>query len=244
MSGKNKLKRFAENETFSHVIQPKFHEVFQTKHSLYGAWNSKFWNNSNPIVLELGCGKGEYTVNLAKKFPDKNFIGIDIKGARFWRGAKTAHDEGITNVAFLRTRVEFLESFFASGEISEIWITFPDPQMEKRRTKKRLTSARFLNMYRAVLKPGGVIHLKTDSQELHAYTKYIINQNLHKILVKTTDLYNSNFLDDILSIQTFYERTYLAQGKPITYIQFELQGETKEPPILEHEEIRLLQNQA
>src|SRR5690606_28513204 len=143
----NKLKRFAENETFSHVIQPKFHEVFQTKHSLYGAWNSKFWNNSNPIVLELGCGKGEYTVNLAKKFPDKNFIGIDIKGARFWRGAKTAHDEGITNVAFLRTRVEFLESFFASGEISEIWITFPDPQMEKRRTKKRLTSARFLNMY-------------------------------------------------------------------------------------------------
>lgn len=237
MSGKNKLQRFAENETFSHVIQPEFHEVFQTKYSLHGMWHSKFWHNSNPIVLELGCGKGEYTVNLAKKFPDKNFIGIDIKGARFWRGAKTAHEEGIPNVAFLRTRIEFLESFFASGEISEIWITFPDPQKEKRRTKKRLTSARFLNMYHMILMPHGKIHLKTDSKELYAYTKYVISENKHTIKSETTDLYNSNLLDEVLSIQTFYEKTYLSQGKPITYIQFALNGNTQEPPIIEYDEI-------
>lgn len=237
VSGKNKLKRFAENKTFPNVIEPDFKEVFNTSYSMRGKWNSHFWHNSKPIVLELGCGKGEYSVNLARKYPDKNFIGIDIKGARFWRGAKTAIEENIPNVAFLRSRVEFISSLFAENEISEIWITFPDPQKEKRRTKKRLTSARFLNMYLSILQEHGTINLKTDSKELYAYTQYIISKNNHRIHTSSDDIYNSDIINDILSIQTHYETIFLKEGKPITYTQFSLTGETVEPPILECKEI-------
>ncbi len=237
MASKDKLKRFAENETFNNVIQPQFDDVWKTEYSLNGKWAKSFFNNNNPIVLELGCGKGEYTVNLAKKYPNKNFIGIDIKGARFWRGAKTAIQENITNVAFIRTRIEFLESFFAKNEISEIWITFPDPQLKSRRTKKRLTSSRFLNMYQNVLNDSGIVHLKTDSQELHAYTKYILKFNSVEPIIKTDDLYNSEFVNDELEIKTFYEKSYLEIGKTITYLKFKAEKLFEEPEILEHEEI-------
>lgn len=230
MGKKDKLRRFAENETFSHVIQPQFSEVFNADYSLKNKWSQCYWKNNNPIVLELGCGKGEYTVQLAQKYPDKNFIGIDIKGARLWRGAKTALEDSITNVAFIRSRIEFLLSFFGANEISEIWITFPDPQKEKRRTKKRLTSPRFLNMYASILKPQGIIHLKTDSIELYEYTTSLLQYNSQTIHVATPHLYESEIADDILSIKTFYEQGYLAQGKPITYIQFQVQGSIREMP--------------
>lgn len=237
MSAKKKLLRFAENKSFAHVIQPEFKEVFNTKHYLHGKWHTDFLGNNNPIILELGCGKGEYTVALAKQFPDKNFIGIDIKGARFWRGAKTAQEENLKNVAFIRTRIEFLESFFAAEEVSEIWITFPDPQKEKRRTKKRLTSARFLNMYYHILDKEGCVHLKTDSSELYAYTSYILHQNAQHIIRNTQDLYTSNLCDHILSIKTHYEKNYLEKGKTIKYVQWQLQSEIKEPEILEIEQL-------
>ncbi|MFO7868795.1 MAG: tRNA (guanosine(46)-N7)-methyltransferase TrmB [Bacteroidales bacterium] len=241
MSGKNKLKRFAENKTFANVIQPDFKEVFNTTHHLHGKWNSHFWKNQHPIVLELGCGKGEYTVSLAQKYPEKNFIGIDIKGARFWRGAKTAIEQNIPNVAFVRTRVEFITSLFAKHEISEIWITFPDPQKETRRTKKRLTSSQFLNMYYTVLRPGGNIHLKTDSQELYAYTQYILTHNNHPIHVSSTDIYNSHLLDDVLSIQTHYEKIFRNEGKKITYTRFSLPHTSNEPPVLDCNDLVALQ---
>ncbi|MDR2963982.1 MAG: tRNA (guanosine(46)-N7)-methyltransferase TrmB [Bacteroidales bacterium] len=225
MGHKHKLQRFAENKTFSNVIQPEFSEVFRCDYKLKNKWKAEFWHNDNPIVLELGCGKGEYTVELAQKYSEKNFIGVDIKGARFWRGAKTAIEQRIPNVAFIRSRIEFLNSFFATHEISEIWITFPDPQIEKRRTKKRLTSPRFLNMYKTMLAPGARIHLKTDSQELHAYTKQVLQYNNQPILRATTDVYHSELLDDTLAIKTFYEKQYLERGKTITYIEFSLTGQ-------------------
>lgn len=226
MGHKHKLQRFAENETFANVIQPEFSEVFRCDYKLKNQWKTDFWHNNNPIVLELGCGKGEYTVQLAQKYSNKNFIGIDIKGARFWRGAKTAIEQNIPNVAFIRSRIEFLNSFFGSNEISEIWITFPDPQLEKRRTKKRLTSPRFLNMYLKMLALNASIHLKTDSQELHEYTKKLLQFNKQTIIRATTDLYNSPLADETLSIKTFYEQQYLERGKSITYIEFSLNGET------------------
>lgn len=230
MGSKDKLRRFAENETFPNVIQPVFHEVFNKDYTLKNKWKQEYWKNNNPIILELGCGKGEYTVELARKFPNINFIGIDIKGARFWRGAKTAIVQNIPNVAFVRTKIEFIDSFFGENEVSEIWITFPDPQLEKRRTKKRLTSSRFLNMYVSMLSKDGCVHLKTDSQELHAYTKEILQFNNQEILRSTADLYNSEIVDDILSIKTFYEKGYLEKGKKITYIQCKLSGEIIEKP--------------
>lgn len=230
MSAKNKLQRFAENETFENVIQPEFEEVFRKDYKLKGTWQRTYWKNENPIVLELGCGKGEYTVALAEKFPQKNFIGVDIKGARFWRGAKTALEKGMKNVAFLRTRIEFVDSFFGKDEIEEIWITFPDPQLSERRAKKRLTSPRFLNMYRGMLKQNAVINLKTDSKELFDYTKTVLEYNKQEILIATDDLYNSQYCDEILSIKTHYESFYLTQGKKITYIQFRLNGEIADLP--------------
>ncbi len=230
MSAKNKLQRFAENETFENVIQPGFEEVFRKDYKLKGTWQKTYWKNENPIVLELGCGKGEYTVALAEKFPQKNFIGVDIKGARFWRGAKTALEKGMKNVAFLRTRIEFVDSFFGKDEVEEIWITFPDPQLSERRAKKRLTSPRFLNMYRGLLKQNAVINLKTDSKELFDYTKTVLEYNKQEILIATDDLYNSQYCDEILSIKTHYESFYLTQGKKITYIQFRLNGEIADLP--------------
>lgn len=206
--------------TFNHVVQAEFSEVFEKDYKLKGNWNKDFFNNNNPIVLELGCGKGEYTVGLARQNPQMNFIGIDIKGARMWRGAKTALDEGMKNVGFVRTRIDLINSFFAQAEISEVWITFPDPQPKKH--YKRLTSTRFLGYYQKFLKNNGIIHLKTDSKELHDYTKALVELNKLETEVCTDNLYDSNFVDQTLSIKTFYEQQFLQKGKPITYIKFKL----------------------
>lgn len=229
--GKNKLRKFAENETFENLFQPTFDEVWRKDHPIKGEWNKTFFKNNNPIVLELGCGKGEYTINLAKMFPHKNFIGVDIKGARLWKGAKEAVETGMPNVAFLRTRIENIVSFFKPEEVSEIWITFPDPQPRPARAKKRLSSSKFLSYYQQFVKPNAIIHLKTDSQGLHEYTKALVEQNELKVQICTNDLYNSGIADTILSIKTFYESMFLEQGKPITYIRFELdtQKTLKEP---------------
>jgi len=170
VGSKNKLKRFKENETFKNVFQPTREELTKEVYALKGNWNSTFFKNDNPIVLELGCGKGEYSVALAQKFPNKNFIGVDIKGARFWRGAKTALEENIPNVAFLRTQIELVDHAFAENEVDEIWITFPDPQIKYRRTKHRMTNSVFLNRYKKILKPDGFVNLKTDSEFMHGYT--------------------------------------------------------------------------
>lgn len=229
--GKNKLKRFEENTTFPNLIQPKFEEVFRVDHSLKGKWNEVVFKNDKAIVLELGCGKGEYTVGLAKMYPEKNFIGIDIKGARLWRGAKTAHESSMNNVAFVRTRIENITSFFGKDEVSEIWITFPDPQLKRINALKRLTSSVFLGLYKTLLKPNGLIHLKTDSIELHQYTKGLIELNDLTVHRCTDDLYSSDKDDPILSIRTFYEQQFLDQGLPITYICFEL---SNEKPFIEH----------
>lgn len=219
--GKDKLRRFAENETFANMFQMKYEDV-KDGFYLKGKWREEFFKNDNPLVLELGCGKGEYTVGLAKQYPDKNFIGIDIKGARMWRGCKTSVDENINNVAFVRSHVQLLNFYFGEKEVSEIWITFPDPQLKK--PNKRLTSPRFLDTYAKVLKDDAIIHLKTDSKELYDYTlnEVLIPQN-RKVLVSTNNLYESNIIEDVISIRTFYENIYLSQGKPITYLKFQLQ---------------------
>ena len=223
--GKNKLQRFAEMETFDNVFQPTHKEVWETNYHLKGNWNKEVFKNDNPIVLEVGCGKGEYTVGLARKFPNKNFIGIDIKGARMWRGAKTAIEEGLNNVGFIRTKAELLESIFEKGEISEIWITFPDPQMKK--VRKRLTGTRFLKLYSNLLSNNGIIHLKSDSNFLYEYTSYVIKENKLAVDVDTNDLYNSGKADDILSIRTFYEQQFLDRGIPIKYLKFMLEGKSE-----------------
>lgn len=229
--GKNKLKRFEENDTFPNIIQPKFDEVFRKDHPIKGRWHETFFKNDKPIVLELGCGKGEYTIGLSRQYPEKNFIGVDIKGARIWRGAKTAVENSMENVAFVRTRIENITSFFAKDEVSEIWITFPDPQLKRINALKRLTSSVFLGMYKTILKPQGLIHLKTDSQELHQYTRSLAELNELKVHSCTNDLYSTVKDDPILSIRTFYEQQFLDQGKTITYISFEL---TNEKPLIEH----------
>ena len=228
--GKNKLQRFAENETFSNLIQPPFSEVFRKDYFLKGQWNKSIFKNDNPIVLELGCGKGEYTVGLAKMYPEKNFIGIDIKGARLWRGAKTAHEANMNNVAFLRTRIEQITSFFDKDEVSEIWITFPDPQPKRIKTTKRLSSSVFLNFYKSFLKPQGLVHLKTDSADLHRYTRSVVELNKLKVHKVTDNLYSTEKDDPILSIRTFYEEQYLEKGIPITYLCFEL---SNDKPLIE-----------
>ena len=223
MGSKNKLKRFRENETFANVIQPNREEVISGNFPLKGVWARDFFKNNHPIVLELGCGRGEYTVNLAKEYPDKNFIGVDIKGARFWRGAKTALEEQIPNAAFLRTQIELIDHLFAQGEVSEIWITFPDPQIKYKRTKHRLTNQDFLAKYKHILSPEGLIHLKTDSEYLHGYTLGLLHGMGHEILYANHHIYrNEGAPKEVLTIQTTYEKQYLAQGKPITYIRFRL----------------------
>ena len=220
MGSKDKLKRFRENETFSCLIQPRTEEVLRCDHPIKGNWGRDMFHNQNPIVLELGCGKGEYTISLAERFPERNFIGIDIKGARLWKGAKYATENAMPNVAFLRTRIEFIESLFAPGEVSEIWITFADPQEKKAR--KRLTSPGFLNRYARFLAPGGVVHLKTDSRLLHFYTEELCKQNSMTILASDDDIYGHGVADEILSIKTFYESSFLTKGIPITYLAFRL----------------------
>ncbi len=212
--GKDKLRRFAEIETFSNVLQLDAGKVYK------GNWSNGFFKNNNPIVLELACGKGEYTVNLAQMFPHKNFIGIDYKGNRIWRGAKTALEDGVPNVAFLRMQIETLTEYFAPGEVDEIWITFPDPQPQLSREKKRLTSKRFLDMYKIVLKPGGAINLKTDNDGFYEYTAGKVDELKLKEHVKTADLYHSEFADEVLSIKTYYEKKYLKDNKNINYLKF------------------------
>ncbi|WP_300730454.1 tRNA (guanosine(46)-N7)-methyltransferase TrmB [uncultured Rikenella sp.] len=219
--GKNKLKKFSENLTFRCLIQPQFEEVFRRDHPLKGRWRSEFFGNDRPIVLELGCGRGEYTVGLAEADPATNYIGVDIKGARMWRGAKTATQNRMANVAFLRTRIEFIDSFFAPGEVDQIWITFPDPQMNKRRVAKRLTAPGFLERYARFLKPEGTIHLKTDSGHLHEYTKAVLAANGMAPTVCCNDIYGpQGIADAALAIKTAYETRFLAEGLPITYLQW------------------------
>ncbi len=227
--GKDKIRRFKENLTFACFVQPEFEEVFQQEHPLKGHWHKEFFKNENPIVLELGCGKGEYTVALAQRHPEKNFIGIDIKGARMWRGAKTVTEQGMTNAGFLRTRIEFIESLFAEGEVSEIWITFPDPQLKTRRAKKRLTGPFFLEHYAKMLSKEGVIHLKTDSQHLYHYTQAVIDHYGLTRLAANNDIYGTGYADERLSVKTAYETMFLDRGLPITYTQFSLAGRREFP---------------
>lgn len=226
---KNKLAKFAEMETLENVFQPKHAEVFRTEYPLKGKWNEEVFHNSNPIILEIGCGKGEYTVELAKLYPEKNFIGLDIKGARMWKGAKEASENGQTNVAFLRIYAELLESVFAPGEISEIWITFPDPQLKTRRAKKRLTSPLYLACYARLLRPDGWINLKTDSKHLYAYTGEVIRHYGLTCEVSEPDIYGSGFADEVLSVKTAYETRFLEMGLPITYTRFALGGRHEFP---------------
>ena len=223
MGSKNKLKRFKENETFKNVIQPTREELVKKDFVLKGKWNKDFFKNDNPLVLELGCGKGEYSVELGRKYPNKNFIGIDIKGARFWRGAKTALEENITNVGFLRTQIELVDHAFAENEVDEIWITFPDPQIKYKRTKHRMTNSDFLQLYKSILKPDGVVNLKTDSEFMHGYTLGLLQGAGHEILYANHDVYKQEGSpEEVTSIQTFYESQYLEQNKPITYIRFKI----------------------
>ncbi|MCT4624775.1 MAG: tRNA (guanosine(46)-N7)-methyltransferase TrmB [Schleiferiaceae bacterium] len=225
---KNKLKRFRENEGFSHLFQPSREEA-QQAHPLKGKWHSVFFKNDNPIVLELACGNGDYAVGLAEKYPDKNFIGVDIKGARLWTGAKKSNEAGMKNVAFLRTQIELIENFFAENEVDEIWITFPDPQIKYKRAKHRLTHPLFLDRYRKFLKPEGVVHLKCDSEFLHGYTHGIIeclgctvHEAYHDIYKQLLDHDPKNVL---FTIKTYYEQKWLEEGKAITYIRFSLDDE-------------------
>ena len=234
--GKDKLRKFAENLTFECFVQPAFEEMFRTDHPLKGNWRKDFFKNDNPIVLELGCGKGEYTVALAERNPDKNFIGVDIKGARIWRGAKTATERKMGNVGFLRARIEFITSLFAEGEVDEIWITFPDPQMKK--ATKRLTSTYFMARYRQLLAPNGVIHLKTDSPFLYTYTQAMVKENGYPILADTNDLYGDgqwamgDGLEEARALQTHYEHQWLDRGLTIKYIAWQL---PTEPSLIEPE---------
>ncbi len=221
--GKNKLARFEENRILPNVIQPTRAEALDNFH-LKGKWRTEIFKNENPIVVELGCGKGEYSVGLAKAFPEKNFIGIDIKGARFWFGAKEATESNMNNVAFLRTQIELLDCFFEENEVDEIWITFPDPQIKYRRTKHRMTHPDFLERYRKVLKPEGIVHLKTDSEFLHGYTLGILQGSGHEILTAHHDIYGAPEYEPntehLREIKTYYEELFSSKGKTITYIKF------------------------
>ncbi len=217
--GKNKLQKFDDMSAYPHVFQYPFAVLKEQGFEMKGKWGKEFFKNDNPIVLELGCGKGEYAVGLARKYPNKNFIGVDIKGARMWTGAKASHEEGLTNVAFLRTSIELIHHFFAAGEVSEIWITFPDPQMKK--VNKRLTSTRFMQLYLQMLRPAGLIHLKCDSNFLFTYTSEMVKANSFKVEYCTEDLYHSDMQDEVLlSIQTYYEQQWMDRGIPIKYIKF------------------------
>ena len=223
MGSINKLKRFKENETFSNVIQPTRDALVKESYPLRGNWNAQIFKNDNPIILELGCGKGEYTVALAKRNPNNNYIGIDIKGARFWRGAKTAMEEKMTNVCFLRTQIELVDKAFAENEVDEIWITFPDPQIKYKRTKHRMTNLQFLERYKKILKPNGIMHLKTDSEFMHGYTLGLLHGAGHEVLYANHNVYKlEGSPQEVTQIQTFYESQYLEQNKAITYIRFKI----------------------
>jgi len=212
--GKDKLRKFAEIETFANVYE------LDAGKALKGNWSKMHFKNDAPLVLELACGKGEYTVNLAQLFPEKNFIGIDYKGNRIWRGAKTAMEEGIDNVAFLRIQIEHILDYFVSDEVSEIWITFPDPQPQLSREKKRLTAPRFLEKYKVILQESAPINLKTDNDDFYAFTLETVENLGLKLHVRTEDLYRSDLVDEVLSIKTYYEKKYLTHHKNINYVRF------------------------
>ena len=239
--GKNKLKKFAEMETFDNVFQCGAREMLPSNHihEMAGHWRERFFHNDNPIVLELGCGRGEYTVGLAEKYPDKNFIGVDIKGARMWAGAKQAVQSGLKNVAFLRTNIEIITSFFAADEVDEIWITFCDPQMKK--ATKRLTSTYFMQRYQQIVKPNGAIHLKTDSPFLYTYTMEMLRLNPYPVVCSTDDLYGKTadsiaLFDDARALQTHYEKQWLDRGMQIKYIEWQLAPHSRwEEPTIEIE---------
>ena len=246
--GHGKLRKFAENESFACLLQPDASLILDKSgdpsdglrlfdHPVKGHWNGTVFVKDQPIVLELGCGKGEYTIDLSKRVPGRNYIGVDIKGARLWRGAKTATEENLPNVAFLRTRIEFIEAFFAPGEVSEIWLTFSDPQLGSENS--RLTSPLFLERYRKFLRPGGIIHLKTDSRFLHEYSKAVALENGLDILAATTDLYGDTSAGagaELYEVQTFYERMFLSQGYKITYLAFTIdhEGPYRHPSAFDH----------
>ncbi len=246
--GHGKLRKFKENETFLCLLQPQTGDVLDAvpgtgfilkDHPVKGNWNRKMFAKEQPIVVEFGCGKGEYTIDLALRNPSFNYIGVDIKGARLWKGAKYATEHNLPNVAFLRTRIEFIEAFFAPGEVSEIWLTFSDPQLKSE--NNRLTSPRFLERYRKFLRPGGIIHLKTDSMFLHQYSKAVAEANGLQIIASAEDLYGSDrenlynssavsvmgkdSVDALFSVQTYYEKMFLKQGLKITYLSFTLDHE-------------------
>lgn len=229
--GKNKLAKFAEMATYDHVIQAPYNKLDHKDHELKGQWAKSFFKSNNPIVLELGCGKGEYSVSLAEAFPTKNFIGVDIKGARMWRGAKLAFDKGLKNVGFLRTNIEIIDSFFAPDEVEQIWLTFPDPQMKK--YTKRLTATNFIERYRRFLQPDGIIHLKTDSNFQYQYTLAMARENNFQVVTETDDLYNSDIINEVLSIQTFYEKQWRERGIKIKYLAFTINHDKplKEPDV-------------
>ena len=233
--GKGKLAKFADMETYENVFQYPYSVVEHVPFEMQGNWHEEYFHNNNPIVLELGCGKGEYTVGLAKLYPNMNFIGVDIKGARMWTGATLALEEGLKNVAFLRTNIEIIDRFFSAGEVKEIWLTFSDPQMKNPR--KRLSSTWFLERYRKFLSDGGFIHLKTDSNFLFTYTTYLVEKNKLPLVVKTTDLYqeseNNSSLKEAAAIQTYYESMWIERGLNIKYMKFSLphSGELLEPDV-------------
>lgn len=219
--GKGKLKRFKDNDTFDNVFQPRFNELYNTTYYMKGKWASDYFKNNNPIILELGCGKGEYTVALAQKNPNINYIGVDIKGARLWRGAKTAYENKMKNVAFIRSSIELIEAVFDKDEISEIWLTFSDPQPKK--AKKRLSSSNFLNKYRKFIKNNGIIHIKTDNKPLYEYSYALAIENQFTINYNSDDVYTDNSLPaEITEVQTFYEKQFLAQGLNINYLEYKL----------------------
>jgi tRNA (guanine-N7-)-methyltransferase len=225
--GKNKLAHWAEMKSFGNVLEPSADEVYAKDHPLKGNWRKSVFNNSNPVILELGCGKGEYSVGLAARFPMNNYIGVDIKGARMWRGSKTAHEKNIWNVSFLRTRIEFINSFFSPDEVDEIWITFPDPHPKRRNADKRLTSPYFLNSYRQFVRDKAVIHLKTDNEDLFRYTYEVAKKSGLEIMESTYDLYSGSYNNDLLSIRTHYEQIFLKQGIKICYLSFRLEKNKK-----------------